>query len=155
VRRAVAWLKLVQNADGGWGESLRSYDDPQFKGIGESTASQTAWAVMGLISAGEVNAPEVARGIEYLLNTLNMEGSWDEESFTGTGFPRVFYLRYHDYRHYFPLMALGMYSRHTVRGFPPVPRRCQKSRAIKMFFRQPRILRKVARLRALAQLDDV
>jgi squalene-hopene/tetraprenyl-beta-curcumene cyclase len=155
VRRAVAWLKLVQNADGGWGESLRSYDDPQFKGIGESTASQTAWAVMGLISAGEVNAPEVARGIEYLLNTLNAEGSWDEESFTGTGFPRVFYLRYHDYRHYFPLMALGMYSRHTVRGFPPVPRRCQKSRAIKMFFRQPRILRKVARLRALAQLDGV
>ncbi len=68
VRRAVAWLKSIQNSDGGWGESLRSYDDPQFKGLGESTASQTAWAFMGLISAGEVHAPEVERGIKYLLN---------------------------------------------------------------------------------------
>jgi squalene-hopene/tetraprenyl-beta-curcumene cyclase len=155
VRRAVAWLKSAQNHDGGWGESLRSYDDPHFKGIGESTASQTAWAVMGLISAGEVHSPEVTRGIEYMLRTQHEDGTWDEEAFTGTGFPRVFYLRYHDYRHYFPLMALGMYSRHTVRGFPPVPRDGEKSRAIKMFYKQPRILRKVARLRALAQLNEV
>ncbi len=97
----------------------------------------------------------MTRGIEFLLQSQNMDGTWEEESFTGTGFPRVFYLRYHDYRHYFPLMAFGMYTRHTLRAFPPVPRRGEKSRAIKMFYRQPQILRKVARLRALAQLDEV
>jgi squalene-hopene/tetraprenyl-beta-curcumene cyclase len=155
IRRAVAWLKSSQNADGGWGESLRSYDDPQFKGIGRSTASQTAWAMMGLISAGEVNSPEVARGIKYLLNQQQLDGSWDEELFTGTGFPRVFYLRYHYYRHYFPLMALGMYARHLMQGFSPVPREQEKSRVIQLFFKQPRILRKVARLRALAHLTEV
>ncbi len=155
VRRSVAWLKSSQNADGGWGESLRSYDDPQFKGIGRSAASQTAWAIMGLISAGEVNCPEVARGIKYLTNHQELDGSWDEELFTGTGFPRVFYLRYHYYRNYFPLMALGMYARQTMQGFPPVPRELEKSRVIQLFFKQPRILRKVARLRALAHLTEV
>ena len=155
IRRAVAWLKTSQNADGGWGESLRSYDDPQFKGIGRSAASQTAWAIMGLISAGEVNSPEVARGIKYLLNHQELDGSWDEVLFTGTGFPRVFYLRYHFYRNYFPLMALGMYARHMLQGFPPVPREQEKSRVIQLFFKQPRILRKVARLRALAHLTEV
>jgi squalene-hopene/tetraprenyl-beta-curcumene cyclase len=155
VRRAVAWLKNTQNADGGWGESVRSYDDPQFKGIGESTASQTAWAVMGLISAGETHSPEVARGIEFLLDTQTADGTWDEELYTGTGFPRVFYLRYHYYRHYFPLMALGLYARQTLHDFPPVPRELEKSRAIKQFYRQPRLYRKVARLRALALFDEV
>lgn len=155
IRRAVAWLKTVQNADGGWGESLRSYDDPYFKGIGQSTASQTAWAIMGLISAGEAHPPEVARGVDYLLTQQELDGSWNEEMFTGTGFPRVFYLRYHYYRHYFPLMALGMYARHRLNGFPPVPRELEKSRAIRHFFKQPRIFRKVARLRALAQLTEV
>jgi len=155
IRRAVAWLKSSQNADGGWGESLRSYDDPQFKGIGRSTASQTAWAIMGLISAGEVNSLEVSRGIRHLLNQQELDGTWDEELFTGTGFPRVFYLRYHYYRHYFPLMALGMYARHMLQGFSPVPREQEKSRVIQLFFKQPRILRKVARLRALAHLTEV
>jgi squalene-hopene/tetraprenyl-beta-curcumene cyclase len=155
VRRTVAWLKSSQNADGGWGESLRSYDDTQFKGIGKSTASQTAWALMGLISANEVNSPEVARGINYLLNQQELDGGWDEQLFTGTGFPRVFYLRYHYYRHYFPLMALGMYARHLLQGFPPVPREHEKSRVIQLFYKQPRILRKVARLRALAHLTEV
>lgn len=155
VRRGVAWLKNCQNADGGWGETLRSYDDPQFKGIGHSTPSQTAWAVMGLIAAGDVGSPEVVRGIEYLINKQELDGSWDEAMFTGTGFPRVFYLRYHYYSQYFPLMALGMYSRHEHQSFPPVPRELEKSRAIKMFFRQPRLFRKVARLRALAQLTEV
>ena len=155
VRRAVAWLKSIQNEDGGWGESLRSYEDPQYKGIGVSTASQTAWAIMGLISAGEVGSVEVARGIEFLLQNQEVDGTWEEEQYTGTGFPRVFYLRYHYYRHYFPLMALGMYARHKLRGFPPVPRERQKSRAIKMFFKQPRIFRKVARLRALAHLTEI
>jgi squalene-hopene/tetraprenyl-beta-curcumene cyclase len=155
IRRAVAWLKSSQNADGGWGESLRSYDDPQFKGLGKSTASQTAWAIMGLLSAGEVHSLELARGIHYLLSRQELHGTWDEQQFTGTGFPRVFYLRYHYYCHYFPLMALGMYARHALHSFPPVPREQEKSRVIQLFFKQPRILRKVARLRALAHLTEV
>jgi squalene-hopene/tetraprenyl-beta-curcumene cyclase len=155
IRRSVAWLKEHQNEDGGWGESLRSYDDSQFKGLGESTASQTAWAIMGLICAGEVHSREVARGIEYLVDTQQLDGSWDETLFTGTGFPRVFYLRYHFYCHYFPLMALGMYARHKLHDFPPVPREHRKSRAIIQFFKQPRILRKVARLRAIASISEV
>jgi squalene-hopene/tetraprenyl-beta-curcumene cyclase len=155
VRRAVAWLKSVQNAEGGWGESLRSYEDPQFKGIGRSTPSQTAWGIMGLISAGEVGSAEVARGVAWLLNNQELDGSWSEDQHTGTGFPRVFYLRYHFYRHYFPLMALGMYARRKLQAYSPVPRERQKSRAIRHFFKQPRIYRKVARLRALAQLGEV
>jgi len=149
VRRAVAWLKFTQNADGGWGETVRSYDDPKYKGIGESTASQTAWALMGLLSAGEADAPEVQRGIEFLVRTQTEEGTWNEALFTGTGFPKVFYLRYHHYRHYFPLMALGMYARQKFHNFPPVPREQEKSRALQKFFEQPRLYRKVARLRAL------
>jgi squalene-hopene/tetraprenyl-beta-curcumene cyclase len=109
VRRAVRWLKDVQNADGGWGESCRSYDDPAEAGQGPSTASQTAWAVLGLIAAGEATSPEVRGGIEYLMGTQNADGGWTEEPFTGTGFPRVFYLKYHMYPVYFPLMALGRY----------------------------------------------
>jgi squalene-hopene/tetraprenyl-beta-curcumene cyclase len=155
IRRAVAWLKNHQNADGGWGESVRSYDDPHYKGIGPSTASQTAWAIMGLISAGEVSSHEVARGIQFLIETQGIEGTWQEAWYTGTGFPKVFYLRYHAYRHYFPLMALGMYARLKLREFPPVPRETEKSRAIQLFFKQPRILRKVARLRSLAQLKEI
>ena len=154
-RRAVAWLKNHQNADGGWGETLRSYDDPQYKGIGASTASQTAWALMGLMSAGEIHSPEVEHGITYLLNTQATDGGWNEELFTGTGFPRVFYLRYHYYRQYFPLMALGMYARHHPNGFSPIPREQEKSKALQQFFKQPRLFRKVARMRTLASLDEV
>jgi len=154
VRRAVAWLKNVQNADGGWGETLRSYDDPHYKGIGESTASQTAWALMGLLSAGEAHSTEVALGIDYLLRTQNDDGTWDEQLFTGTGFPKVFYLRYHYYCHYWPLMALGMYARQTSNNFPPVPREHEKSRAIRQFYKQPRLYRAVARLRTLARLEE-
>jgi squalene-hopene/tetraprenyl-beta-curcumene cyclase len=109
VRRAVRWLKEVQNADGGWGESCRSYDDPSTAGQGPSTASQTAWAVLGLLAAGEADSPEVRAGVEYLLGTQDPDGTWAEEPFTGTGFPRVFYLKYHMYPVYFPLMALGRY----------------------------------------------
>lgn len=153
--RAVAWLKNCQNADGGWGETLRSYEDPKYKGIGPSTASQTAWALMGLISAGEVNSPEVARGIQYLLDTQEVDGTWSEELYTGTGFPRVFYLRYHFYRHYFPLMTLGMYARAKHQAYQPVPRELEKSRSLQQFFKQPRLYRKMARLRALTQLDEI
>jgi squalene-hopene/tetraprenyl-beta-curcumene cyclase len=109
VRRAVRWLKDVQNADGGWGESCRSYDDPAMAGMGESTASQTAWALLGLLAAGEGDSAEVRAGVEYLVGTQDADGGWSEEQFTGTGFPRVFYLKYHMYPLYFPLMAMGRY----------------------------------------------
>jgi squalene-hopene/tetraprenyl-beta-curcumene cyclase len=109
VRRAVRWLKDSQNADGGWGESCRSYDDLTTAGEGESTASQTAWALLGLLAAGEGESEEVRAGAEFLVGTQNFDGSWSESQFTGTGFPRVFYLKYHMYPVYFPLMALGRY----------------------------------------------
>jgi squalene-hopene/tetraprenyl-beta-curcumene cyclase len=109
VRRAVRWLKDVQNADGGWGESCRSYDDPSMAGHGPSTASQTAWAVLGLLAAGECHSEELYAGVEYLVGTQTADGLWTEDAFTGTGFPRVFYLKYHMYSMYFPLMALSRY----------------------------------------------
>ncbi|MBP1686207.1 MAG: squalene cyclase [Deltaproteobacteria bacterium] len=109
VRRAVAWLKAHQNADGGWGESIRTYDDESIAGQGASTVSQTAWAVLGLLAGEQELSPEVRRGVDYLLDQQRPDGSWDELHFTGTGFPRHFYLRYHMYRNYFPLMALGRF----------------------------------------------
>ncbi len=121
IRRAVRWLKDVQNEDGGWGESCRSYDDPTQAGIGPSTASQTAWALLGLIAAGEVGTAEVRAGVEYLIGTQSADGGWAEEPFTGTGFPRVFYLKYHLYPVYFPLMALGRYCQ-AVRCQPTATR---------------------------------
>jgi len=111
VQQAAEWLRSVQNADGGWGETCGSYDDPHTKGIGPSTPSQTAWGVLGLLAAGDTRSDCVARGIAYLLRTQKKEGSWDEPFFTGTGFPRVFYLKYHMYRQYFPLLALTTYSK--------------------------------------------
>ena len=108
-RCAVALLKRVHQPSVAWGESCASYDDPKLAGIGTPTASQTAWALLGLIAAGEQNSPEVHAGIRWLLRTQNEDGGWTEEPFTGTGFPRVFYLKYHMYPVYFPLMALGRY----------------------------------------------
>ncbi|MCM8811542.1 MAG: squalene--hopene cyclase [Candidatus Omnitrophica bacterium] len=105
-QRAGRWLISRQNPDGGWGESCRSYDDPGVKGQGPSTPSQTSWALMALMSCGLVAEPSFQRGLEYLLNHQKPDGDWQEEWFTGTGFPRVFYLRYHMYRIYFPLLAL-------------------------------------------------
>jgi squalene-hopene/tetraprenyl-beta-curcumene cyclase len=114
VRRAVRWLLAHQNADGGWGESIASYDDPTQRGVGESTPSQTAWAVMGLIAAGQGDGAPARRGVARLLATQDAEGTWEQEPWTGTGFPSVFYLNYHYYRHTFPLMALAQYR--DVRG---------------------------------------
>jgi len=111
VRKAVHWLMSVQLADGGWGERCDTYDHPERKGLGPSTPSQTAWALIGLLAAGEGRSPAVRRGLEYLLERLTPDGTWEEEEWTGTGFPRVFYLKYHYYRHYWPLMALGQYRR--------------------------------------------
>lgn len=109
IQAAAVWLKRCQQESGGWGETARSYDEPRLRGQGPATASQTAWALMGLMAAGEVQSESVRRGIEYLLATQQPDGTWDEPWFTGTGFPRVFYLKYHLYRIYFPLMALGRY----------------------------------------------
>lgn len=108
--RAAAWLVAHQNPDGGWGESCRTYDDPSQRGRGPSTASQTAWALSGLIAAGQGASPAVRAGIEYLLRTQAADGSWPEEAYTGTGFPRAFYLRYELYPIYFPLLALAQYQ---------------------------------------------
>ena len=111
VQQAAEWLRMVQNSDGGWGETCGSYDEPTMRGIGPSTPSQTAWAIMGLLAAGDTRSDSVQRGILYLLETQRADGSWDEQQYTGTGFPRVFYLAYHLYRDYFPLIALSAYSR--------------------------------------------
>jgi squalene-hopene/tetraprenyl-beta-curcumene cyclase len=105
------WLRSVQNPDGGWGELPRSYEDPSFKGQGPSTPSQTAWALMGLMATGDYHSLSLRLGLEYLLDTQGEDGSWHDEFWTGTGFPRVFYLRYHLYAVYFPLMALGLFGR--------------------------------------------
>jgi squalene-hopene/tetraprenyl-beta-curcumene cyclase len=114
IRKAADWLVSTQNADGGWGEDATSYRldykdfDKGFDG-GPSTASQTAWALLGLMAAGEVENPAVARGVEYLTTTQTQKGLWDEQRYTATGFPRVFYLRYHGYSKFFPLWALARY----------------------------------------------
>ena len=109
VRRAVQWLDAHQQADGGWGEGCESYAEPSLRGAGPSTPSQTAWALMALIAADEVESDMVARGIHYLIARQRPDGTWDEPEFTGTGFPTDFMINYHLYRHYFPLMALGRY----------------------------------------------
>lgn len=113
IEKAVNWLISCQNTDGGWGETCWSYNDPSLKGIGVSTASQTAWALIGLLDAGEAlgtfATDAIKRGINYLLASQTVEGTWEEVEFTGTGFPCHFYIRYHLYCHYFPLMALGRY----------------------------------------------
>lgn len=119
IQRGAAWLVSCQNTDGGWGETCRSYNDPALKGQGDSTASQTAWALIGLMAAGEatgelVIAP-IERGVEYLLATQRSDGTWNEYFFTGTGFPCHFYLKYHLYQQHFPLTALGRYHR-LVKG---------------------------------------
>jgi len=111
VRRAVDWLIEHQNGDGGWGERIEGYYDPAWRGRGPSTASQTAWALLGLIAAGEVDHPATARGISYLIETQKEGGGWDEPYFTGTGFPTDFMINYHLYREVFPVMALGRYRR--------------------------------------------
>ncbi len=105
--RALRWLSAHQNPDGGWGEDLRSYADPEWVGRGQSTASQTAWALLAWHAAGQASGTEARRGVTYLAETQNPDGSWDEDYHTGTGFPGDFYLNYHLYRMVFPVSALG------------------------------------------------
>ena len=119
VQQAAEWIRMVQNSDGGWGETAGTYDDPDQRGIGPSTPSQTAWALLGLLAANDTRSDSVAKGIRWLITRQHEDGSWDElaegrngESYyTGTGFPRVFYLGYHLYKQYFPLLALTTYRR--------------------------------------------
>jgi squalene-hopene/tetraprenyl-beta-curcumene cyclase len=106
-QRAVGWLRSVQKPDGSFGESLRSYDFPQTKGQGNSTASQTAWGLIGLLAGSDPGDPDVQKAASYLVHQQNDDGSWSEDEFTGTGFPSVFYLKYHLYRNSFPLYALA------------------------------------------------
>jgi len=108
-QRAVRWLRSVQKPDGSFGESLRSYTEPQTKGEGSSTASQTAWGLIGLLAGSEVSDPAIEKAVSYLVEQQNADGSWSENEFTGTGFPCVFYLKYHLYRNSFPLYALARF----------------------------------------------
>ena len=111
IQRGANWLVNCQNPDGGWGETCASYDDPSFKGTGVSTASQTAWAIMGILAAVEstkfAGEKVITQGVEYLICTQKNDGTWNENYFTGTGFPCHFYLKYHLYQQYFPLQALA------------------------------------------------
>ncbi|AZK97553.1 MULTISPECIES: squalene--hopene cyclase [Streptomyces] len=116
LRRAVDWLRSVQNPDGGWGEDLRSYDHGAWAGQGSSTPSQTAWALLALLAAGERDSESAERGVRWLVEAQRDDGGWDEPYFTGTGFPWDFSINYHLYRQVFPLTALGRY----VHGEPPV-----------------------------------
>ena len=108
--RAVNWLRSVQKVDGSFGESLLSYDAPSTKGQGTSTASQTAWGLIGLLASAGTEDPAVAKAVAYLVHLQQADGSWSEPEFTGTGFPGVFYLKYHLYRNSFPVYALARYS---------------------------------------------
>ena len=123
------WLESVQHEDGGWGERCNTYDDPVFKGQGPSTASQTAWAIMGLCAFDDPHRPSIRRGIDYLVRTQNPDGSWTEHETTGTGFPKVFYLKYDMYRNAWPLLAMATCrnilaraaARNGEAGSPPPP----------------------------------
>ena len=125
-QRAVSWLRAVQKADGSFGESLRSYNDPSTKNQGDSNASQTAWGLIGLLAAAEAADPAIAKAVTYLVQQQNDDGSWSEDEFTGTGFPCVFYLKYHLYRNSFPLYALARFRNESQEAeeycamkFPP------------------------------------
>jgi squalene-hopene/tetraprenyl-beta-curcumene cyclase len=116
IQRAVRWLEGCQNPDGGWGETCESYANPRLKGVGTSTPSQTAWAVMALIESGLSCSPAVESGVRFLVDRQQPDGTWVEDEFTGTGFPKHFYINYHLYRNYFPLMTLARYRSAAMAG---------------------------------------
>jgi squalene cyclase len=113
--RAVNWLRQVQKADGSFGESLHSYEVVSSKGQGNSTASQTAWGLIGLLAGADPDDPAIARASAYLVGQQHADGSWGEDEFTGTGFPGVFYLKYHLYKNSFPVYALARYRNQSRR----------------------------------------
>jgi squalene-hopene/tetraprenyl-beta-curcumene cyclase len=114
-RHAATWLLSRQNPDGGWGETCYSYEAAGQRAVGPSSASQTAWALLGLMAAGETFGQSVQAGIDYLLRTQQEDGTWREEAYTGTGFPRAFYLKYELYPIYFPLIALARYRTYLMK----------------------------------------
>ena len=120
ILRGRDWLESCQNDDGGWGETCETYDNPDRKGKGESTASQTAWAIMGICACGDLDRRSIQRGLRFLLDRQKSDGSWDEPQITGTGFPKVFYLKYDMYRQNFPLLALATYVNYR-QGFDTRP----------------------------------
>ncbi len=125
ILRGRDWLESCQNDDGGWGETCATYENPAMKGIGESTASQTAWAVMGICACGDLERSSIQRGLRFLLSSQKSDGSWNEPHITGTGFPGVFYLKYDFYRQNFPLLALATYLNYrNGRGHPSGFYRC-------------------------------
>jgi squalene-hopene/tetraprenyl-beta-curcumene cyclase len=125
ILRGRDWLESCQNDDGGWGETCATYENPAMKGIGESTASQTAWAVMGICACGDLERSSIQRGLRFLLGSQKSDGSWNEPHITGTGFPGVFYLKYDFYRQNFPLLALATYLNYrNGRGHPSGFYRC-------------------------------
>jgi squalene-hopene/tetraprenyl-beta-curcumene cyclase len=127
ILRGRDWLESCQNDDGGWGETCATYENPATKGMGESTASQTAWAVMGICACGDRDRPSIQRGIRFLLSSQKPDGSWEEQQITGTGFPRVFYLKYDMYRQNFPLLALATYVNYrSGLGHQPSFYRCER-----------------------------
>ncbi len=111
IQKALSWLEKHQNPDGGWGESCESYSDPTLRGVGTSTASQTAWAVMALVAGGRSESETAKKGVNYLISNQNSQGGWDEPEYTGTGFPGDFYINYTLYRDVFPLLALARYQK--------------------------------------------
>ena len=125
ILRGRDWLESCQNEDGGWGETCATYENPSVKGIGTSTASQTAWALMGICACGDLYRPSIERGLRFLLDSQRPDGSWDEPEITGTGFPGVFYLKYDFYRQNFPLLALATYANYRAGlGHQPSVYRC-------------------------------
>src|SRR5437867_1422630 len=120
ILRGRDWLESCQNDDGGWGETCATYENPATKGIGKSTASQTAWAIMGICACGDLDRTSIQRGLRFLLSSQKSDGSWDEPEITGTGFPGVFYLKYDMYRQNFPLLALATYVNYR-NGFITLP----------------------------------
>ncbi|MGA8296405.1 MAG: squalene--hopene cyclase [Acidimicrobiales bacterium] len=127
IGRAVAFLEAHQNADGGWGEDIRSYDDPALRGVGESTASQTAWGLLAQVAAGRHDSDSARRGVEFLVSSQRDDGNWDEPWYTGTGFPGDFYLNYHLYRLVFPLSALGRWCSAMARDVAATARAAKRA----------------------------
>jgi squalene-hopene/tetraprenyl-beta-curcumene cyclase len=132
ILKARDWLESVQHEDGGWGERCNTYDDPVFKGQGPSTASQTAWAILGLCAFDDPYRPSLRNGIEYLVRAQNADGTWSETEATGTGFPKVFYLKYDMYRNSWPLLALATYRNMLPRVLPRAGSRAQQFPATAM-----------------------